>query len=136
MKMKKHLTLLASALFAIGLLAFIPGKRYQEPWPVPDAYKTKVNPLKGNAESVATGKTLYNQHCKSCHGAKGKGDGPKASQLDTECGDFSKAAFQAQTDGSIFYKTYQGRKDMPSYKTKIPDANDIWAIVNFIRTLK
>lgn len=134
--MKKHLTLLASALFAIGLLAFIPGKRYQEPWPVPDAYKTKVNPLKGNAESVATGKTLYNQHCKSCHGAKGKGDGPKASQLDTECGDFSKAAFQAQTDGSIFYKTYQGRKDMPSYKTKIPDANDIWAIVNFIRTLK
>lgn len=134
--MKKHLTLLASALFAIGLLAFIPGKRYQEPWPVPDAYKTKVNPLKGNAESVATGKTLYNQHCKSCHGAKGKGDGPKASQLDTECGDFSKAAFQSQTDGSIFYKTYQGRKDMPSYKTKIPDANDIWAIVNFIRTLK
>jgi mono/diheme cytochrome c family protein len=136
MKMKKHLTLVVSCLFIIGLMAFMPGKRYQEPWPVPDAYKNKVNPLKGNAESVATGKTLYNQHCKSCHGAKGKGDGPKAAQLDTECGDFTKASFHAQTDGSLFYKVYQGRKDMPSYKTKIPDADDIWAVVNFMRTLK
>lgn len=134
--MKKNLTLLISCLFVIGLLAFIPRKTYQEPWPVPDAYKNKVNPLKGNAESVNTGKTLYNQHCKSCHGTKGKGDGPKASQLDTECGDFTKAAFHSQTDGSLFYKIYQGRKDMPSYKTKIPDANDIWAVVNYVRTLK
>jgi mono/diheme cytochrome c family protein len=119
-----------------GLMAFTSKKIFQTAWPVPDAYKNKVNPLKGDAGSVATGKTLYNQHCKSCHGTKGKGDGPKASQLDTECGDFTKSTFQAQTDGSIFYKTYQGRKDMPSYKTKIPDANDIWAVVNYMRTLK
>jgi mono/diheme cytochrome c family protein len=79
---------------------------------------------------------LYNQHCKSCHGTKGKGDGPKSSQLDTECGDFTKATFQAQTDGAIFYKTSEGRKDMPSYKKKIPEANDMWAVVNYVRTLK
>ena len=24
----------------------------QEPWPVPDTYKNKVNPLKGDAESL------------------------------------------------------------------------------------
>jgi mono/diheme cytochrome c family protein len=136
MKMKKNVTVVMSCLFAIGLLAFMPKNNTQEPWPVPDAYKNKVNPLKGNAESLTTGKALYNQHCKSCHGTKGKGDGPKASQLDTECGDFSKAAFQAQTDGALFYKTEKGRKDMPSYKTKIPDANGIWAVVNYMRTLK
>lgn len=135
--MKKNLTLLVSCVLVAGLLAFMPRKVFhQEPWPVPDAYKNKANPMKGNADAVNTGKTLYNQHCKSCHGAKGKGDGPKASQLDTECGDFTKASFQSQTDGALFYKIYQGRKDMPSYKTKIPDANDIWAIVNFMRTLK
>jgi len=136
--MKKYFSLLilVAGVFSIGLLAFVPKASYQDPWPVPDAYKNKVNPLKGNAESLVTGKTLYTQHCKSCHGSKGKGDGPKASQLDTECGDFTKATFQAQTDGAIFYKTYQGRKDMPSYKTKIPDANDIWAVVNYLRTLK
>lgn len=136
MKMKKNVTVLLFSLFTVGLLAFVPKESSQEPWPVPDNYKNKVNPLKGNAESLTTGKTLYNQHCKSCHGTKGKGDGPKAAQLDTESGDFTKASFQSQTDGALFYKTYQGRKDMPSYKTKIPDANDIWAIVNYMRTFK
>lgn len=134
--MKTRSKILFIGIIVTGLSAFTLKNSVQDPWPVPEAYKTKVNPMKGNAEATATGKTLYNQHCKSCHGAKGKGDGPKASQLDTDCGDFSKASFQAQTDGAIFYKTFTGRKDMPSYKTKIPDANDIWAVVNYVRTLK
>lgn len=134
--MKKNLIKLTAGLFTIALFAFATKTMDQKPWPVPDAAKAKVNPLKGDAASVAKGKELYNQHCKSCHGTKGKGDGPKADQLDTECGDFTAAAFQSQTDGSIFYKTSTGRKDMPSYKTKIPDANDMWAVVNYLRTLK
>lgn len=134
--MKKKALFIISALFAFALFSFVPKTKYQDPWPVPDAYKNKVNPLKGDAASVATGKTLYGTHCKSCHGTKGKGDGPKASQLDTECGDFTKASFQSQTDGSIYYKTEKGRKDMPSFKTKIPNADDLWAVVNYVRTLK
>jgi mono/diheme cytochrome c family protein len=134
--MKKNVSLLIVSFIAFALFAFKPKVLVQDPWPVPDAYKNKVNPLKGDAASVATGKALYSQHCKSCHGTKGKGDGPKAAQLDTESGDFTKATFQAQPDGSIYYKTEKGRKDMPSYKTKIPDANDLWAVVNYLRTLK
>ena len=118
------------------MLSFIPNKPTQENWKVPDAQKNKVNPLKDDAASLATGKTLYNQHCKSCHGTKGKGDGPKASQLDTDSGDFTSAEFKKQTDGSLFYKTYEGRKDMPSFKKKIPEADDIWAMVNYMRTFK
>jgi len=133
--MKKKVSVFVAGLFAIALLSFVPGSTGKDPWNVPDAYKTKVNPLKGDAASVATGKTLYNQHCKSCHGVKGKGDGPKAAQLDTECGDFTKD-LAAQTDGALFYKTFEGRKDMPSYKKKIPEADDIWAVVNYLRTLK
>lgn len=134
--MKKKVSVIFASLFAIALLAFIPKPSNQEPWPVPDAYKNKVNPLKGDAASVVTGKSLYTTHCKSCHGTKGKGDGPKAAQLDTESGDFTKASFQSQTDGSLYYKTEKGRKDMPSFKTKIPDANDMWSVVNYMRTLK
>lgn len=134
--MKKNVSLLFGAIFTMALLSFTSKSIIQDPWPVPDAYKNKVNPIKGDAASLTEGKNLYNQHCKSCHGTKGKGDGPKASQLDTECGDFTKASFQSQTDGSLYYKVEKGRKDMPSYKTKIPDANDIWAVVNFMRTLK
>ena len=130
----KKLIMLFTGLVVIALFAFTSAN--QTPWPVPDSFKNKVNPLKGDAASVTKGKDLYAQHCKSCHGTKGKGDGPKASQLDTDCGDFTKAAFQSKTDGALFYYTYTGRKDMPSYKTKIPDANDIWAVVNYLRTLK
>ncbi len=135
--MKKSIYLLLAIVISVGLLGFITKNSFQDPWPVPDSYKNKANPVsKTDAEVLQTGKDLYVQHCQSCHGKKGKGDGPKASQLDTDCGDFTKASFQSQTDGAIFYKTYEGRKDMPSYKKKIPQANDIWAIVNYIRTMK
>ncbi|MBK8493995.1 MAG: c-type cytochrome [Chitinophagaceae bacterium] len=135
--MKKKILVMIAGLFVITLFAFVPKNTPQEPWKVPDAYKTKANPTKADvASTLATGKTLYNTHCKSCHGTKGKGDGPKAAQLDTDCGDFTKAAFHAQTDGELFYKTFEGRKDMPSYKKKIPDVHDIWAVVNYMRTFK
>jgi mono/diheme cytochrome c family protein len=134
--MKKKISVIIVSFFAIALFAFVPKTADQKPWTVPDAAKNKVNPLKGDAASVATGKTLYGTHCKSCHGSKGKGDGPKAAQLDTESGDFTLATFQAQTDGALFYKTSEGRKDMPSFKKKIPEADDIWAVVNYMRTFK
>jgi len=48
----------------------------------------------------------------------------------------SKADFQAQSDGALYYKIAEGRDDMPSFKKKIPDAEDIWNLVNYVRTLK
>jgi mono/diheme cytochrome c family protein len=122
-------------MFVTVLMAFVP-KTTNDPWPVPDKYKNMANPVKSDATSIAKGKELFSQHCKSCHGSKGKGDGPKAAQLNTECGDFTKPSTQSETDGSLFYKTSEGRKDMPSFKKKIADQNDIWAVVNYLRTLK
>ncbi len=135
--MKMNHVALSAGLMIMASLAFTSINSNQtKPWPVPDANKNKVNPLKGDAASIATGKNLYSTHCKSCHGTKGKGDGSKAAQLDTECGDFTSSVFQSQTDGALFYKTMEGRKDMPSFKKKIPDADEVWAIVNYMRTLK
>jgi len=133
--MKNFIPILFTVMFITVLMAFVP-KSQNDPWPVPDKFKNMANPVKSDATSLATGKALYTQHCKSCHGTKGKGDGPKAAQLNTECGDFTKPAFISQTDGAIFYKTSEGRKDMPSFKKKIADQDDIWAVVNYIRTLK
>lgn len=123
-----------TGIFSVGFTYKIP--QVQKPWPVPENYKTMKNPVKSDAESLATGKELWGQHCKSCHGTKGLGDGPKAAQLKTEAGDFSKPDVQSQTDGSLFYKTSEGRDDMPSFKKKIPDADERWSIVNYIRTFK
>lgn len=131
----KKVTMILFSCSLLILMSFISGNQ-PKPWPVPDKDSKAVNPVKSDATSIAAGKALYNQHCKSCHGTKGKGDGTKAATLDTECGDFTKGTFQSQSDGAIFYKTSEGRKDMPSYKKKIPEANDMWAVVNYLRTLK
>jgi len=106
------------------------------PWAVPDKYKKMPNPVTASKASISTGSALYTTHCKSCHGKEGLGDGPKAAQLDTPCGDFTTTAFQGQSDGSIFYKIKIGRDDMPSFEKKIPDEEDIWHIVNYLRTLE
>ena len=123
----------------LALIVLIAGAftyHLQKPWPVPEANKKMKNPVASDAESIAAGKALWSTHCKSCHGTKGLGDGTKAATLKTEPGDFSKPSVQAQSDGSLFYKTSEGRDDMPSYKKKIPDQDDIWSLVNYIRTLK
>lgn len=124
-------TLICTAVFFTAFISYQP-----KPWVVPDKYLKMTNPVNSDAASLATGKELYVQHCQSCHGKKGKGDGTKAAQLDTECGDFTTAEFKKQSDGAMFYKTFEGRKDMPSFKKKIPDANDMWAVVNYMKTLK
>ncbi len=108
----------------------------EKPWPVPDKAAKTANPVKSNAESISDGKALWSQHCSSCHGKTGLGDGNKAAQLKTQPSDFTKVAFQGQSDGALFYKISEGRDDMPSFKKKIPDQEDIWNLVNFTRTLK
>jgi mono/diheme cytochrome c family protein len=108
----------------------------QKPWAVPDAAKNKKNPVSSDAQTLATGKALWNTHCKSCHGTKGLGDGTKAAQLKTEPGDFSKPVVQTQTDGALFYKITEGRDDMPGFKKKVADEDDRWSLVNYIKTFK
>ena len=134
--MKRILVILTIAAGLIGISFTATNSQQKKPWVVPDNFKNMKNPVASDAESIAAGKALYATHCKSCHGAKGLGDGSKAAQLKTEPGDFSTADFQAESDGAVFYKSIEGRDDMPSFKKKIPDADDRWSVVNFIRTLK
>ncbi len=130
-------SLTAATLLAFTLLAFVTAFRPHKgnDWTVPEAAKKVKNPVKATPENLKAGKILYDLHCKSCHGSKGKGDGTKAKSLNTSCGDFSTASFQSQTDGSIFYKIREGRDEMPKYKKKIPDENEVWTLVNYMRSL-
>jgi mono/diheme cytochrome c family protein len=105
-------------------------------WVVPETYKKMKNPVASDSEALSIGKELYNKHCKSCHGSAGKGDGPKSMELETPSGDFTTTDFQKQTDGELFYKTKEGRDDMPSFKKKIASDEDVWSIVHYLRKLK
>ena len=101
---------------------------------MPAKYETMKNPIAAETD-VNIGKSLYNKHCKSCHGKEGYGDGPKADELDGELGDFSSEDYQVQSDGALFYKTTEGRDDMPEFTKKMPDDEDRWLIINYMRTL-
>lgn len=121
--------------FMFGLSAFsYQGKPTAKPWVVPAADQQKKNPAKADKESVDVGRDLYGKYCKSCHGKVGEGDGPKAEELKTELIDFTQSKFQSQTDGALYYKITQGRDEMPSSKKKNIEDEDVWNIINFIRT--
>ena len=125
-------------IFFIGIVSFIFYSFttiVQEEWVVPEKYENMKNPT-DPAVDIAIGKSLYNKHCKSCHGAEGYGDGTKADEVQGDLGDFSSAEFQSQTDGALFYKTTFGFEDMPEYTKKMPDDEDRWLIVNYMRKLK
>jgi mono/diheme cytochrome c family protein len=137
MKMKAVSFITAAAgLFMFTLVCGFKPFFQTKPWPVPDNFKNMKNAVASNAESIAAGKALWSLHCSSCHGKTGLGDGSKAAQLKTQPPDFTTAAVQGQSDGSIFYKTSEGRDDMPSFKKKISDQDDLWSLVVYIRTFK
>lgn len=132
----KNKILLALATVIVTMVFYSFVGDVQDPWPVPEKYEKMKNPVTADKESLDIGKSLYNKHCKSCHGKEGLGDGPKAAQLDTPSGDFSSDEFQSQSDGALFYKSIEGRDDMPGFKKKIPDEEDMWSVVNYMRTFE
>lgn len=124
------------AFISLGFYSFVSVNQDNE-WVVPESAIKMENPTDPeDKEDLAIGKSLYDKHCKSCHGKEGYGDGPKAEEIDEYLGDFSLEEFQAQTDGALFYKTTEGRDEMPLFSKKIPDDEDRWLIVNYMRTLK
>jgi len=105
-------------------------------WEIPAKYVKMKNPYIGNKRDVKIGRMLYSKYCKSCHGSKGLGNGSKALELKTLPGDFSTAEFQAYTDGEIYYMVTVGRDEMKSYSKKIPDDEDLWGVISYLRTFK
>jgi len=134
-KIKMFAGLALVSLLAVLVMSFVSAQQKPKAWDVPANYKSMKNPSKGNAAATTSGKALWAQHCQSCHGKAGLGDGPKGRNLESSAGDFSVAAFQDQTDGDIFFKVKTGRGEMPKYDKKIPD-EDIWGLVNYMRTFK
>lgn len=130
--MKTFKFLMIFGLLSVVMLSFTAFD--QDEWVVPEKYQKMKNPTDPSADQDI-GKQLYSKHCQSCHGKTGLGDGKKADEVDGDLGDFSSADFQSQTDGALFYKSYFGRDDMPNYEKKIPDEEDMWLIVNYVRTL-
>ncbi len=137
-KMKTNLksitTMTMSAVFVIGLLAFTSPSA--DDWDVPANYKSMTNKYADDGDSDGIGEDLYKQHCRSCHGKEGYGDGTKAAELETEMRDLTSAEVQSQSDGVLYYKSIIGRDEMPNFEKKIKGEEDRWMVINYLRSLK
>ena len=131
-----NLLFVLTFILGIGFLLVSMTTLAPKPWPVPAKYKTMKNAKAGAKDTEGIGKNLFAQHCKSCHGVKGAGDGKKAAELSTEMRDFAATEVQAQTDGELYYKSFIGRDEMPNFEKKIASDGDRWLVINFMRTLK
>ncbi len=131
-----------STLFTIGITSLTLGvgmsAQHKDGTHRHDAAASMKNPVAASAESVASGRKLYDRHCSECHGDTGKGDGMAGEGLDERPSNLTDAEWEhGPTDGEIFVVIRDGagpKSEMKSFAKKIPE-RQIWDVVNFVRTL-
>ena len=102
-------------------------------WEAPASANSLVNPISVNEETLADGALVYKKTCRSCHGRNGDGKGIEAADLSTAVTDFTNPDVFEQSDGSLFWKTAEGRNDMLPLKDDLSE-EEIWSVVNYIKT--
>jgi mono/diheme cytochrome c family protein len=132
--MKKFLLAVVTMVFTFSL-ASVAAPTAQKGWDIPAKYKAMKNKNKGNQASIKLGKDLFTKNCKSCHGAAGKGDGPRAASLKTKMPDLTAQSFKSLSDGEKYYMSIVGKGEMPNFEKKIPDEDERWAIISYLDTL-
>jgi mono/diheme cytochrome c family protein len=100
---------------------------YSEIAKAPEKARMKHNPFEHNADAVAAGKNLFEQHCAECHGASAVGS-KKAPSL-------RAVEIQSASPGAVFWILTNGvvRKGMPVW-SKLPEPQR-WQLVSFIQSL-
>ena len=102
---------------------------------VPASAAQQPNPVKPTAESLAVGKKYYGYDCAMCHGANGDGKGEVAVAEKQKLSDLrDPATLQDKTDGELHYIIKSGRGQMPPEGDRLK-GNDLWSLVNYIRSL-
>jgi mono/diheme cytochrome c family protein len=95
------------------------------------------NPVPSTAASITKGRTAYARACRHCHGLRGKGDGPLAPKEPAPA-DLTDATWvYGSTDGEIFSiiaNGVGGASEMKGVRSEMT-APDMWAIVNYIRSI-
>ena len=106
----------------------------QDRWEAPAEADTLENPFQLNdAEVLAKGKELYVMLCKAWHGSQGDGAGAAGQSWNPPPADFTTEIVQDQSDGALFWKTWEGNPPgMLSYKRMLSE-EEVWQVVTYIR---
>jgi mono/diheme cytochrome c family protein len=109
-------------------------RRPSKPWVAPPKAVDHPNPIAMDQRSIALGKQAYVRECRSCHGAKGTGDGKAGVDLSPLPTDLTDPSLWDQSDGAMFWKITEGRDDMPGHADLMTEQQR-WHVVNYMRTL-
>jgi mono/diheme cytochrome c family protein len=95
---------------------------------VPDADRARTNPYAGQADAIAAGGRVFEDHCAKCHGADAEGRGKKPS--------LRSSRVQEATDGEIFWLLKNGNlgKGMPTWSNKLPEQTR-WQVIAYVKSL-
>jgi putative copper export protein/mono/diheme cytochrome c family protein/peroxiredoxin len=101
----------------------------------PTTFKRPAVPY--SAASIVNGQAVYVQHCASCHGAGGAGDGPLARSAGARPGDLRSPRIRARTAGDLFWSIENGlaRLDGHAFRDRTT-VDERWDLVNYVRTLE
>lgn len=95
------------------------------------------NPIPATEASINRGMEVYNASCAVCHGDTGLGDGVAGASLKPPPANLHEDHVQILSDGAMAAIIHQGVEGtgMPAFQGVL-DEDDIWHVVNFIRTFK
>ncbi len=106
---------------------------------IPEDYRImNRTPMTPHMSSLRRGQELFATHCSSCHGVKGKGDGPLAAALDTPPASFLDLSHSdIFGPGEKYWIIGKGIPEagMPGFEDQIGPA-DRWHLVNYIDFLQ
>src|SRR5437867_10295719 len=88
------------------------------------------NPVPRDEASIRDGRAVYMKECQSCHGRRGRGDGPGARHLNVAVPDLTSADVRSETDGKWFDSITKGSKPMPAYRRRLSERQR-WDVVNY-----
>jgi mono/diheme cytochrome c family protein len=94
-----------------------------------------TNPIPASSESIATGSVTFQQFCVNCHGTGGRGDGSLAPGLDPAPADLI-VHIPLHPDNVLYRFVQDGipGSSMTGLKDAL-DEEEIWHLVNYLRTL-
>jgi mono/diheme cytochrome c family protein len=125
------------AVASLGVTAFVGTTAAQIGWQIPQPGRSEKSPLPPTADVLREGSRLFTQHCASCHGGAGKGDGPDGDPDFPPADLTDDARASLNPDGVLFYKILNGRKlpRMPAFKNDLT-SQQIWAVVEHVKSLR
>jgi mono/diheme cytochrome c family protein len=96
------------------------------------------NPLPRSLETLESGRALFETNCATCHGTRGRGDGPNSVFLKKysypSAPDLTAPTTQSRSDGEIFGIVTNGIVVMPSFKNLLSE-RERWTLVHYLRAL-